>query len=204
MTKGNVYLLLAALAVGAFVAGAIDTSDYRNAVKALEYEGVQVNLRVHKVHTDDDLNRYAQCNSMRILDPVTHVTAASPPYRECLINNAPQTITASGALIFASAALEWLVAHEGDKEVTEAAMEALRNGRLSLYGMKAWYYDGLNLVNEANNQSYVRRWLFGEKPSYDAFVKMADLLSKAELQVLSPGTAKRQSEWLLDALKPKS
>lgn len=194
---------IAAIVAVIFVAAAVDTNEYRSAVKAFASETVQTHLETLKEETESDLNRYSVCTSMRLVDPVTQVYSNTPKVRECLIANAPKTQTATGALVFASSMSVWLETHEGDKEVTDAAMQAINNGRSALLAMKPWYYDGLSKIRKANDKSFFRRLIFGEKNAMDLFVSMSDSLSKAEYQVLSPAAARRQADWLIKALGSK-
>lgn len=184
--------ILAILAVTAF----IDTADYREAVNAYASIANRSNLEGDKKAVEADLGRYSDCQAIKYESPESNAYVFTPKARACLIENAPKTKTATGALAFAAATRVWLESHQDDKDVAKAAMVAIDNGRTYLVSMKPWYYDSLSKIADAHNKSVIRRFLFGKQSNVDLFIATTEILSKAEFEMLLPSVARHQADWL--------
>lgn len=184
--------------LGAIAVIALSAADLRPWLVATSELGQEVPpiARQDLERATADMERYAQCNSMRG-SVANELTSAG---RDCLLAAMPKIQTPYIAIASAQTASEWLFAHPEDGEVRAAAMDAITHSRGTLIREKPWS-DKISKATETRDSSLLLRVVHGRQGSDDIFHSMADLLDRAELTLTAPDVVRRQSAWRLQAMR---
>lgn len=183
--------ITAALCIGVIV----DLAPYQAAIDIFP----TARLEASSNKQSSDIGRFGLCSQIKGAIAETRSEESSEKLRKCLVNALNETQTSFGAVFGAAMASTWLSEHQEDEEVKDAALRAIEKGRANLIQEK-WYYDGLQRMAQAHNESVILLVKSGPQSEDNMFVKIAERLDKAEFSVRDPEVTSKQIDWLRETL----
>jgi hypothetical protein len=185
------YLIIVAATIITVGAAALDTAEYREAVRNFEMAERSAVVVLSKKAMRDELANF-DCNKFRL--EIDKLADNEKSYRSCLINSLDQTQTVFGSLAFASEARNFLNDRKDD-ELTFKAVGALKRGRIALANLYGPYYKLADDVASGKKNSILLRLLDHHMSEKKSFIVLADKFDQVEINLVNPDLSKSQIKW---------